>query len=177
MKRFLLLAPLSLFLIIALAFGLALNRDPSAIPSELIDRPLPDFNLPAIQGLDQGLVSAELTGDVVLLNVFGSWCVSCQVEHPFLMALAEGDEIPIYGLNWKDEPGAGFAWLERYGNPYTAVGDDQAGRTAIDLGVTGAPETFVIDKNGRVRFKFVGPITPEEWRAVLYPLIEELRSS
>jgi len=109
--------------------------------------------------------------------VFASWCVSCHVEHPLLMELAAVGDIPIYGLNWKEKPGDGKAWLDRFGNPYELIGDDQNGRVAIDLGVTGAPETFVVDKDGRVRYVYVGPITPRAWEETLQPLIEELRKS
>lgn len=177
MKRFILLVPLFAFVAVGAFFAVGLTRDPSRIPSQLIDRPLPTFDLPPIQGFDQGLASSELIGEVALINVWGSWCVSCHIEHPVLMQLAETKAVPIYGLNWKDKPGDGAAWLERFGNPYTKIGDDQGGRVAIDLGVTGAPETFVVDKEGRVRYKYVGPITPDAWSQVLLPLIEELRRS
>lgn len=177
MRPFVFLIPLAAFVFIGIVFAVGLTRDPSRIPSQLIDRPLPEFDLPPIQGFDEGLSSDEFVGEVSLLNVWGSWCVSCHIEHPLLMELAANDVIPIYGLNWKDEPGDGTAWLERFGNPYTKIGDDQAGRVIIDLGVTGAPETFVIDKEGRVRYKYVGPITPDAWSEVLEPLIEDLRQS
>ncbi|WP_428409105.1 DsbE family thiol:disulfide interchange protein [Hyphococcus sp.] len=175
MNRLLLLLPVLLFLVVGAFFAWGLTRDPSAIPSQLIDKPLPQFDLPAIEGMDEGFSSEELKGEVTLLNVFASWCVSCHIEHPFLMQLAEDDVIKIYGLNWKEKPGEGKAWLDRLGNPYTRVGDDQAGRVAIDLGVTGAPETFVIDKQGRVRYRVAMPITEPYWNETLAPMIEELR--
>ena len=172
----LLLIPVALFVVVGAFFGYGLTRDPSAIPSQLIDRQLPDFDMPAIEGLDEGLSSDELSGEVMLLNVFASWCISCHIEHPFLMQLAQNNVIKIYGLNWKEKPGEGKAWLDRLGNPYTKIGDDQAGRVAIDLGVTGAPETFIIDREGRVRFRVAAPITEDYWNDVLAPMIEELRN-
>ncbi len=177
MRNVAVFAPLAIFAAIAAVFAVGLTRDPSAIPSTLIDRPLPEFSLPPIQGFEKGLASADLRGEVSLLNVFGSWCVSCQYEHPVLMRLAAAGEVPIHGLNWKDKPGAGAAWLARLGNPYDRIGDDPDGRVIFDLGVTGAPETFVIDRDGRVRYKHTGPITPEIWEKTLRPLIEELRKA
>ena len=176
MNRILLIIPVLLFVVIGAFFAWGLTRDPSAIPSQLIDKPLPEFDMPAIEGLEEGFSSDELKGEVVLLNVFASWCVSCHIEHPFLMQLARDDVIKIYGLNWKEEPGKGKEWLDRLGNPYVKVGDDQAGRVAIDLGVTGAPETFVIDRNGRIRYKHVGPVTDEVWRETLQPLVRSLQA-
>ena len=177
MNRLILFAPVLVFVAIGLFFAYGLTRDPSRIPSELINQRLPSFHLAAVEGFDADLTTEAMTGEVALLNVFASWCVSCHIEHPLLMKLAQENAIPIYGLNWKDKPGDGAAWLARYGNPYALVGDDHNGRVALDLGVTGAPETFVIDKNGRVRYKFLGPITPEEWERTFLPLIEELRRS
>lgn len=175
MKKTLLLVPVFLFVVVGVFFAWGLTRDPSRIPSQLIDRPLPVFDMPAIEGFTEGLSTEDLKGEVALLNVFASWCVSCHIEHPVLMRLAAEDAVPIYGLNWKEKPGEGKAWLDRFGDPYTKIGDDQNGRVAIDLGVTGAPETFVIDRDGRVRFKVVGPITEQYWTEILQPLIEDLR--
>ena len=177
MNRTVLLVPLAVFLIVGAFFGYGLTRDPSRIPSQLIDRPLPAFDMQAIEGFSEGLTASDLKGEVALLNVFASWCISCHIEHPTLMRLAAENAVPIYGLNWKEKPGEGKAWLDRFGNPYKAIGDDQSGRVAIDLGVTGAPETFVIDADGRVRFKVVGPITEQYWTETLEPLIEKLRRS
>ncbi|PQA86861.1 DsbE family thiol:disulfide interchange protein [Hyphococcus luteus] len=177
MRRIVFIFPILVFVVVGAFFAYGLTRDPSNIPSQLIDRPLPEFDLPAIQGLQDGLSTEDIKGEVALVNVFASWCVSCHIEHPVLMELTKANAVPIYGLNWKDAPGDGKAWLDRYGNPYKAVGDDQKGRVAIDLGVTGAPETFVVDRQGRVRFKVVGPITEQYWTDTLQPLIEELRRS
>lgn len=177
MKKFLPLLPLGVFAAIGLAFWLGLGRDPNTLPSTLIDRPLPAFALAGLDGGENGLSTEDIVGEVALLNIFGSWCAGCRIEHPLLMEIARSGEVPIYGIDWKDEPGAGAAWLARYGDPYTRVGEDRDGRAAIELGVTGAPETFVIDKEGRVRYRHVGAITPEAWRRTLRPLVLELKRS
>ena len=174
MKRLVFLAPLALFAVLAGYFLIGLGRDPGYLPSMLIDRPAPTFDLPPIEGRAEGLSNADLVGRASLVNIFGSWCVACEIEHPVLLAIAAEGVAPIYGVDWKDKPGAGAAWLARRGDPYTKVGDDASGRVAIDFGVTGAPETFVIDPGGRVRYKHVGPITPEVWRGVLKPMIADL---
>lgn len=175
MKRLFLLAPLALFILLGGYFALGLQRDPSRIPSVLIDKPLPAIDLAAIDGFDQGFSSDDIAGKVALINIFGSWCASCVIEHPMLMEIAKSGEVVLVGVDWKDPKGAGSRWLEKHGNPYDFVGDDAAGRTAIDLGVTGAPETFVIDAAGRIRYKQVGPITPRIWRERLRPLVLQLK--
>lgn len=175
MKRILLLLPLLAFLAVGAYFAAGLTRDPSRVPSVLIDKPLPEFDLPAIDGFDDGIAARDFAGQVALINIFGSWCVSCIIEHPVLMEIAASENVPIIGIDWKDKPGAGAAWLAKHGNPYTAIGDDAQGRTAINLGVTGAPETFVVDKRGRIRYKHVGPITRVVWREDLKPLVERLQ--
>jgi cytochrome c biogenesis protein CcmG/thiol:disulfide interchange protein DsbE len=176
MKSLVRFVPLGLFAAFAglLAFGL--NRNPSAIPSVLIDRPMPDFSLSAIDNSGPGLSRLDLAGRVSLVNVFASWCSVCVVEHPVLMTLSRGKIVPIYGINWKDAPGRGQAWLDRYGDPYVRKGDDSDGRLAIDLGVTGAPETFVVDRKGRIRYKQIGAITDEVWEETLKPLIAKLEA-
>jgi len=174
MKRFLLLVPFSLFLVLTAYFVVGLKRDPSSIPSVLIDRPLPAFDLAPIKGQTEGFAASDLEGKVTLVNIFASWCVSCIIEHPVLMEIAASDSVLLTGIDWKDKPGEGMRWLNRNGNPYALIGDDADGRTAIDFGVTGAPETFVVDKTGRIRYKQVGPITPRVWREQLKPLIDKL---
>ena len=176
MARLFFLAPLSLFLIVGIYFAFGLQRDPSFIPSMLIDQPAPEFSLPPIQDYEEGFSSEDLKGQVSLVNIFGSWCIACQVEHPVLMQIKAEGGPPIYGLDWNDKPGAGTAWLRRHGDPYERVGDDADGRVAIDFGVTGAPETFVVDANGRIRHKHTGPITEQDWRNVLAPMVEELKN-
>jgi cytochrome c biogenesis protein CcmG/thiol:disulfide interchange protein DsbE len=165
------------FLVIAGLLGMGLRRDPAILPSMLIDRPLPAFDLQNAPGRDQGrpLASTDLRGEPTLLNVFASWCVSCRVEHPMLMRLARDGE-PLHGLNWKDGERDGARWLDEFGDPYDRVGHDPTGRTGIDLGVTGAPETFVIDRQGRVRYRHVGPITEAVWADTLAPMMAELRA-
>lgn len=175
MKRLVFLVPVILFAGLALAFAFGLQRDPSKLPSMLIDRPLPQFALPALTPGGTGLVSADFRGEPMLLNVFGSWCVACRIEHPMLLRLkAEG--VPVHGLDWKDTPAAGAKWLADYGDPYGRTGNDLSGRAGIDLGVTGAPETFVVDGAGRVRYKHIGPINPEDWERTIKPMMIRLRA-
>jgi len=174
MRRLLAIAPALVFVLVVVGFALGLQRDPSILPSMLVGKPLPRFALPPVRADDVGLASGDLTGEPALLNVFGSWCVSCRLEHPVLMRLrAEG--VPIHGVDWKDAPADGARWLAEQGDPYVRVGADPGGRTAIDLGVTGAPETFIVDRRGRVRYRQVGPITREVWDEKIAPLMERLR--
>lgn len=173
MKRLVFLLPLVLFAGLAVAFWFGLQRDPSNLPSQLINRPVPVFALPAVIPGQPGLASADLQGEPALLNVFASWCVPCAIEHPVLMRL-KGEGVPIYGLNFKDDAGA--AWLAEHGDPYRRVGDDRSGRVAIDFGLTGAPETFVVDRKGRIRYRHVGAVTPRDWERTLGPLLEKLRA-
>ena len=176
MKRLLFLLPILLFAGVAIAFGYGLTRDPSKLPSMLIDRPLPPIDLPGLTADASGLQTAAMTGEPSLLNVFASWCMPCRVEHPVLMGLAEKG-VPIYGLDWKEKAASdGADWIAQFGNPYRAIGSDLAGRAGIDLGVTGVPETFVIDRNGRVRYKHIGPISPADWDKTLAPLIAKLKA-
>lgn len=176
MKRFLFLAPVVAFVAVLGLFFAGLGRDPSRLPSVFVGKPLPAFSAPPLREGDIGLTNRDLnTGDPLLLNVFASWCGPCRVEHPVFMRLrAEG--VPIHGLNWKDQPGDGARWLEENGDPYMRVGQDASGRTGIDLGVAGVPETFVIDKRGRVRYRHVGAVTPEVWRLKIEPLMKKLRA-
>ncbi|MHA7870847.1 MAG: DsbE family thiol:disulfide interchange protein [Hyphococcus sp.] len=175
MKRLAFIVPLAAFTAVLAYFAIGLQRDPSVLPSVLIDKPAPQFDLPAIEGRTEGLSTDDLKGEVSLVNFFGSWCVSCRIEHPLLMELARDDIIPIYGVDWKDPPGAGAAWLEQHGDPYTKIGDDADGRIAVEFGITGAPETFVIDQAGRIRYKQVGPITPQVWEEDILPVVQTLR--
>ena len=176
MKRLLFLLPILLFAGVAIAFGYGLTRDPSKLPSMLIDRPLPPIDLPGVPADAPRLQSAAFKGEPALLNVFASWCMPCRVEHPLLMGLAEKG-VPVYGLNWKEKaPEDGAAWIAEFGNPYRAIGSDLAGRTGIDLGVTGVPETFVVDRQGRVRYKHIGPITPGDWDEKIAPLLAKLKA-
>lgn len=174
MKRLLFLLPVALFAAVIGAFVLGLRHDPSHITSVLIDKPLPQFALPAVRD-DQGLASADFKGEPMLLNVFASWCVACRQEHQMLLQLKQQGVI-IHGLDWKDEAVAGARYLAENGDPYTKAGNDQSGRTGIDLGVAGVPETFVVDGHGRVRYKFIGPIDADDWENTLKPMLQRLRS-
>jgi len=175
-QRLMYLLPLLAFAGLLAYLAIGLGRDPSNIPSVLIDKSAPQFELMAIEGYEEGLAATDLKGEVSLINFWGSWCISCRIEHPLLMQLAEANEIPIYGIDWKDPPGKGAQWLEQFGDPYTKIGDDADGRVAIEFGITGAPETFIIDREGRIRYKFAGPITPQIWETTIAPVIRELRN-
>lgn len=174
MKRLLFLLPILVLAGLAAVFAVGLQRDPSVLPSQLIGRPLPAFSLPGLNG-QPGLTSTELRGEPKLLNVWASWCPPCRAEHPVLMKLAS-EGVPIYGLDWKDKPEDGAAFLADLGNPFRRVGNDASGRTGIDLGVSAAPETFLIDAQGRVRYRHVGPITPEIWQDTLKPIYDKLKA-
>lgn len=170
------LIPLVGFLALAIFFAVALTRDPSRLPSELIDRPVPDFALSDLYD-DQVVLTQDLfKGQVSLLNVFGSWCAACVQEHPTLMELSARGQVDIVGIDWRDKREDGIAWLSQYGDPYGAVIFDSESMLAIDLGVTGAPESYLIDKAGRIRYKHVGIITDEVWREKLRPLVQSLRT-
>lgn len=166
------LAPLLAFAGLAVAFGFGLRHDPKAIPSMLIDRKLPEFALPPLEAGGRGLASADLPRQgLVLINVFSSWCSVCREEHPFLLAKAGDPRFHFVGLNWKDRPDNARQFIATFGNPFQDIGIDPSGRTGIELGVTGVPETFVIDGAGRVRLRVPGPMTPEIWRTEVEPLI------
>lgn len=175
MKRLIYLAPVALFAGMIAAFALGLGRDPTILPSTLINRPLPAFDLPPVRPGDVGLRSTDGAGQPHLLNVYASWCVSCRVEHPELLQLkAQG--VPIDGLDWKDDPLDGARYLAEQGDPYRLTGNDRTGRVGINLGVAGVPETFLVDGRGRVRYKQIGPITPEDWSGTIKPLMDRLRA-
>jgi len=161
--------------VLALVLGVGLSRDPREVPSPLIGKPAPHFELPAVKGRAQGLATRNLRGEVSLVNVFASWCVACREEHPVLVALARRNLVPIHGLNYKDKPDDAAAWLDRWGDPYTRTGADIDGRVGIDWGVYGVPETFVIDPQGRIAYKHIGPMTEDFVRSKLVPMIDEIR--
>ena len=169
------LVPVGVVLLIALALAYGLTRDPRILPSVLIGKAVPEFALPPVEGRTLGLSNTDLVGEVSLVNVFASWCVACRYEHPVFMWLKEEGKVPIHGINYKDRPADAAKWLDDLGDPYTRTGADRDGRVAIDWGVYGVPETFVIDRAGRIAFKQVGPITPEIYRDKIAPLIEALR--
>ena len=170
------LVPAIVFMALVLAFGISLDRDPSRVPSALIGRSVPTFSLPPVKGRALGLSSSNLKGEVSLVNVFASWCVACREEHPLLMRMSQQKLVPIHGLNYKDQPEDAARWLDTMGDPYTRTGADLDGRVAVDWGVYGVPETYVIDREGRIAFKQIGPITPEVLDTTILPLIAKLRS-
>ena len=175
MKRLLVVVPLLVFAVITAVFVLGLNRNPSLIPSVLIDKPLPSFDLRAVRAGDSGLASRDFHGQPMLLNMFASWCVSCRIEHPLLLDLRNRG-VPIAGIDWEDKAVEGAKYLKENGDPYARIGLDASGRTGIDLGITGVPETFVVDKHGRVRYKQIGPIETADWENTIKPLMEKLRA-
>jgi cytochrome c biogenesis protein CcmG, thiol:disulfide interchange protein DsbE len=178
-SRILFLAPLLVFAVLVGYFAVGLTKDPRKLPNMLQGLPVPEFTLAPLRGRDdKGFKNTDLIGDVTLVNVFGSWCVACRIEHPFLLDLKDQNLVPVHGIDWREEDlTAGLKWLQRYGDPYTLVGDDPKSRAAIAFGVTGAPETFLVDKKGVVRYKHVGPINQQSWDEVIYPLIRKLRTT
>lgn len=170
------LLPVIVFIAIGIAFGVGLTLRPDIIPSALIGKQVPEFSLPPVKGRAVGFSSADLKGRVSVVNVFASWCVECRAEHPILMKFAESGLAPLYGLNYKDRPDDAANWLDRMGDPYTGTGADVEGRVAIAWGVYGVPETFVVDRDGRIAYKRIGALTPEILREKIVPLIERLQS-
>lgn len=167
--------PLVVFAFIGVVFAIGLTLDPSTIPSALIDKPVPEFDLPPVKGRTLGLASSNLKGEVSLVNVWASWCTACRVEHPVLMDIAQRNIVPIHGLNYKDKPRDAEKWLNGLGDPYIRTGADINGRVAIDWGVYGVPETFVVRKDGTIAHKHIGAITMKIFNKKILPLIEELR--
>ncbi|MDP6342446.1 MAG: DsbE family thiol:disulfide interchange protein [Alphaproteobacteria bacterium] len=169
------LLPLLLAMAIGAFLFVGLGLKPKEIPSALIGKAVPAFDLPALPERPPGLKSADLQGQVSLVNVFASWCLSCRVEHPLFMNLKALDVVPVHGLNYKDEPQAALAWLDRYGDPYQRIGADRKGRVGIDWGVYGVPETFLINAQGRIACKHIGPVSDSDLQDKLLPAIEALR--
>ena len=173
-----LLALLPLVALVALiaVFALNINRDPSLVASVLINKPAPDFTLPAVDGTGKpGFDTASLKGQVTVVNVFASWCIPCRDEHPVLEALKSETGIPIYGINQKDAADNATKFLAELGNPYDAIGGDTAGRTSIDWGVYGVPETFIVDAKGVIRFKHTGPLAMEDIDKEIVPALAKAR--
>jgi len=171
--RFLL--PAAIFLAIVVFLYIGLGRDPRHVPSPLIGKPAPDFELPLLYQLEKSLTDEDLKGRVSLVNVWASWCVSCRYEHELLMDISRNTDIPVIGINYKDEHADAMKWLRDRGDPYESIVFDYEGRAAIDWGVYGTPETFIVDQQGIIRYKHVGPITKEKLSQDLMPLIQGLK--
>jgi len=174
MKRFWFLIPLAAFLALAVVLAVGLKLDPREVPSPLIDKPAPKFALPRLDDAQKTIGLDDLRGKVWVLNVWASWCVACRAEHPLLVEFAKKRVVPLYGLNYKDKREDATAWLARFGNPYEASLHDFDGRVGIDFGVYGVPETFVIDQNGVIRMKHIGPLTPQVLETKIAPLLKKL---
>jgi cytochrome c biogenesis protein CcmG/thiol:disulfide interchange protein DsbE len=171
------LVPLAIFLVLAAFLYRGLSLDPKLVPSPLVGKPMPSFTLTRLEDPDATISDTDIKGKVSLLNIWATWCVSCRAEHATLVELAKTGKVDIYGLNYKDERAAARQWLRQLGNPYVANAFDDTGRVGIDWGVYGAPETFIIDSQGIVRHKHVGPLTADVVNEQILPLVAKLQSS
>jgi cytochrome c biogenesis protein CcmG/thiol:disulfide interchange protein DsbE len=172
-RRWPYLLPIGLFILLAAGFYIGLGRDTNTLPSPLVDQPAPQFALAALLEGHPGFSSADLQGHVSVVNAFASWCAPCREEHAALTTLTGNARVPLYGIDYKDKPDAARAWLATLGNPYTAIGADD-GRAGIAWGIYGVPETFVVDRSGRIRYKHVGPLTEADIRDEVLPLVSRL---
>lgn len=168
------LLPVGVFLVLVVFLAIGLTRDPSVIPTEMIDREMPDFELPELRSDTVLLRREDLMGETVLVNVFGSWCVACLQEHPTLMQLSRDNTVRIVGVNWRDKREDALSWLQEHGDPYADIIFDAESDLVIEMGVTGAPETFIIDPKGRIRYKQIGAITPDVWKRTIRPVIDAI---
>jgi cytochrome c biogenesis protein CcmG/thiol:disulfide interchange protein DsbE len=168
--------PLLVFVLLAGFFAVGLMRDPREVPSPFIGKTAPAFKLEQLHDSARAFTPEDMKGKVWMLNVWASWCVSCRIEHPLLVDMARRKVVPIVGLNYKDKRDDGVQWLQKFGNPYVMSAHDVEGKVGIDYGVYGVPETFVIDKQGLIRHKQIGPITPESLEKVILPLLRELNA-
>ena len=168
------LIPLAVFLVLVVFLAIGLKRDPHEVPSPLINKAAPAFSLPQLKDPSKTFSAAEMRGKVWVLNVWASWCITCRDEHPLLIEYSKSGAVPIYGLNYKDKREDALAWLADLGDPYVLSAADEDGRVAIDYGVYGAPETYVIDQAGTIRFKQIGPVTQDVWSKEVLPLVQEL---
>ena len=171
------IVPLAIFMVVAGFLYVGLGLNPREVPSPFIGKPAPPFQLAQLARPEQSFSPSQMQGEVWLLNVWASWCAPCRVEHPLLVDLAKKKVVPIVGLNYKDKRDAALGWLGELGDPYRVSVSDANGRVAIDYGVYGVPETFVIDKQGVIRFKHIGPITESVWRTKMLPLVQRLQQS
>ncbi len=167
--------PLIVFAVLVVFLAIGLTRNPREVPSPLINKPAPSFKLAQLHAPEKVFDSQTMLGQVWLLNTWASWCVACREEHPVLMEYAKTKSIPLVGLDYKDKPEEGIKWLKRHGDPYDLSVRDIDGRVGIDFGVYGVPETFLIDKKGLIRYKHIGPVTPQALQQTIIPLIKELQ--
>ena len=165
------IVPIVAVLILIPILMIGLTKDPSTLPSPFIDKPAPTFDLPSLMRPGQTVGSADFTGQMVLVNIWATWCVGCRQEHDFLLRLQQQDIIPIYGINWRDNRDEALRWLQQLGDPYVDSGFDVDGRVGIDWGAYGAPETFLINADGIVLYKHLGPLNATTWEKVFMPLI------
>lgn len=175
MSRF--LAPIIILAILVGVFFVGLHKDPSIVPSPLIGKPAPVYELPLLLRPGETLGTEKLLGQVYLLNIWGTWCPACLTEHDALLEIQRQNIVPIYGFNWKDDPRLARQWLAQLGNPYVASMVDTEGRVGIDWGVYGAPETFLVDQNGRIIHKLIAAMTMEIWQEDFLPLIQQLNAA
>ncbi len=175
-RRLLLALPATGFVALAGIFVLGLNHDPSKLPSTLIGKKVPEFDLPPVKGRTLGLSSRNLLGEASLVNVFASWCVACREEHPVFMQLTSRKLVPLHGLNYKDAPDDAAQWLNTMGDPYIRTGADLNGRVAVDWGVYGVPETFVVGADGTIAYKHIGAVTDQALNGTILPMVERLRN-
>jgi cytochrome c biogenesis protein CcmG, thiol:disulfide interchange protein DsbE len=165
------IVPFGLFLVLGAFLYVGLQRDPSYVPSPLIGKQAPEFSLPSLQDAAYPVSSKDLKGRTWVFNVWGTWCGGCRQEHPVLVEIAKQSAVPLIGLDWKDDSAEAQQWLRELGNPYAAVASDAEGRVAIDWGVYGAPETFLIGPDGKVIYKHIAPMTMEVWNREFLPRI------
>ena len=173
-RKFLFLLPVALFAVLVTAFAIGLRHDPHLLPSALIDRPAPDFALPGLYESANGLTRNDLDGRVTLVNFFASWCAPCREEHAELMALGRLPGVALDGIAYKDKPEETRRFLDRLGDPFGHIGVDRNGTIAIDFGVYGVPETYVVDRTGHIRLRHVGPLTAEDVKSEILPLIQQI---
>ena len=168
------LIPLGLFIVLVVFLAIGLGRDPHEVPSPLINKSAPEFRLPQLKDPTKTFSATDMRGKVWLLNVWASWCVSCRDDHPLLLDYARSGAVPIYGMNYKDRREDAMQWLNELGDPYVLSFSDTEGRVAIDYGVYGAPETYLIDQNGVIRYKQIGAVTPDVWNKTILPMAQQL---
>ncbi len=171
------LLPLGVFLVLTGFFAFGLTKDPTQIKTQMTNRPVPNFTLSSLEDALVVHTQDDLRGRVSLVNVFGSWCAPCAIEHPNIVEIGKQDVVRLVGVNWRDDRAAGQDWLERLGDPYDIVLFDDLSLLAIGMGVTGAPESYIVDKSGVVRYKHVGIVTPQIWRDTLLPIVNDLKKS